>query len=47
MQARNVNPVAVADRKINYRCRRAKGRIGKWASTETGITADAHQRFDP
>jgi hypothetical protein len=47
MQARNVNPAAVADRKINHHCRRVKGRIEEQASTETGITADAHQRIDP
>jgi hypothetical protein len=33
MQARNVDPAVVIDRKVSRRCRRAKGRIEKRVST--------------
>jgi len=46
MQAGNCDPAAEAGRKAGHRCRRAKGRIGKRASTGTG-NADAHRRYDP
>jgi hypothetical protein len=36
MQARNVDPAVVIDRKVSRRCRRAKGRIEKRVSTGTG-----------
>ena len=37
---------AEMDRKVRNRCRRAKGRIEKRASTGMD-SADAHQRIDP
>jgi len=45
MQAGSVDPAAVMDRKVNRRCRRAKGRIEEQASTGTG--ADARRSVDP
>jgi len=41
MQAGSVDPAAVTDRKVSCRCRRAKGRIERQASTGNGKSGRA------